>query len=341
MTRIPHISLCPIAVDSFACDWSGSLPLQIVDSISVADVSNIVQETTFDILSPMFYSKSEIDRLRSIRYALLRRFECEDSERPLEDEKSADALYRLYLGLKVIRPTAGAFQVLHYDLSQTVPRLPRGSRNNRETIVSDCERLNAIRWKDLEALAKFAPSILESLKTPSSPIAQAIQSLEIGYRADFVNVRHLLWVIGLDALFTSIEWENRGADVAVKRIENFLGRGFEIYPKMESFGFPSLDKLTLGEVLTDVYEFRNNLAHGTWPNKPWARKISRRSADGLDDIYYTTVLSESASSILRGCLKNIFAEEQFVGMFNDKTKMNAYFAQRDLVRKRKAKATAT
>src|SRR3984957_21092103 len=105
MTRIPHISLCPIAVDSFACDWSGSLPLQIVDSISVADVSNIVQETTFDILSPMFYSKSEIDRLRSIRYALLRRFECEDSERPLEDEKSADALYRLYLGLKVIRPT--------------------------------------------------------------------------------------------------------------------------------------------------------------------------------------------------------------------------------------------
>jgi hypothetical protein len=137
MVRARHLSICPISVDYFGCDWSAGLPLEIGDSTSVADVSRLVQETTFDIFSPMVFSKEEISGLKSIRYALARNFECEDSERPSEDERSSSALYRFYLGLKVIRPTAGVFQVFHYDLSQTVPRLPRGSRNNRETIVSD------------------------------------------------------------------------------------------------------------------------------------------------------------------------------------------------------------
>jgi hypothetical protein len=203
------------------------------------------------------------------------------------------------------------------------------------------ERLNTIRWKDLRELAKLAPSILKSLKTSSLPIAQAVQSLEIGYRADFFNVRHLLWVIGLDALFTSTEWQNRGTEVAVGRIKDFLGLDFEIYPEEAPTGLPSLGSLNLEGVLGDVYDLRNNLAHGTWPNKPWATKVSRRSADGLEDIYYATVLSEAASSILRGCLRKILADDQLVEMFNDKTKMNSHFAQRDLVRKKKAKGMSS
>jgi hypothetical protein len=321
-----HVSVCPVFVDHFECDWpDASLPLSLGDSISIANVSQLARETT------------EVSGLKGVRYALVRDFECEGSERPSENDRSESALYGLYLGLKVIRPTAGVFQVFHYDLSQGVPRRPRISRNNRETIVSDCERLNTIRWNDVKELAKLSPSILKSLKTPTLPIAQAVQSLEIGYRADFSNVRHLLWVIGLDALFTSTEWQNRGTEVAVGRIRDFLGLDFDIYPEETPTGLPSLGRLNLEDVLSDVYDLRNNLAHGTWPNKPWATKVSRRSADGLDDIYYTTVLSEAASSILRGCLMKILAENQLVEMFNDKTKMNAHFAQRDLVRKRKTK----
>ena len=336
MARIKHLSISPVSANIFGCDWpSESLPVSIGDSVSVADVSSIIAETNFDLLSPLLISESQIRGLQNIRYALVREFECDDTEKPAEDEKSANILYSLHLGLKVIRPCAGVFQVFHYDLSQTGSRLPRGARNNRGTIVSDCETLNSIRWTDVQELANLGSSILKVLKTPSLPISQAMQSLEIGYRSEFVNSRHLLWVVGLDALFTSTEWRNQGAEVAVGRIEDFLGAGFQIYPPPEDPWQPPVLSLTLHDALPDIYKLRNHLAHGSWPDKQWVGKVCRRSANGLEDIYYGTVLSEAASAALRGCLKKILAEERWVDLFNDKPKMNTYFASHGLFRERK------
>jgi hypothetical protein len=257
-----------------------------------------------------------------------------------EDRKSEEMLYRLYLGLKVIRPTRGRYQVLHYDMNLPVPRLPRGYRNDYGTIICDCEllNLNSLRWKDFQDLVAVARSILGTLNDARNPVSQAVQSLEIGYRADFLNVRHLLWVVGLDALFTSIEWENQGIEVSVGRITHFLGLDFAIYSEKPHYDYdsgPTLPNIRLSDVLRDVYRLRNDFAHGTWPDKQWAGKVSRRSADGSRDIYYAEVVSEAASISLRGCLKKILADAQLVQMFTDKTRMNAHFAACGLVRKRK------
>jgi hypothetical protein len=337
MARTKHVSICPVAANTFGCDWPAeNLPLTIGDSISVADVSPIIRETNFSPLSPLLVRESQIDGLKNIRYALIREFECDDEQRPLEDEKSANALYSLHIGLKVIRPCAGVFQVFHYDLSQTGSRLPRGERNNRGTIVCDCETLNSVRWTDVQELADLGSSILKVLKTPSLPISQAMQSLEIGYRSEFVNARHLPWVVGLDALFTSTEWRNQGAKVAVGRIEDLLGGSFQIYPPPQDPWQPPVFSLTLHDALPDIYQLRNHLAHGSWPDKQWVGKVCRRSANGLEDTYYGTVLSEAASAILRGCLKKILAEARWVDLFNDKTKMNTYFASHGLIRERKS-----
>jgi hypothetical protein len=340
MTRARHTSICPIPSAYLGGDWSeSSLPLKIADSLYFADVSQTTRETSFDAFAPHFFSKSEADGLKRIRYGLVHHFECADSERSGEEEKSVRLLYQLYLGLKVIRPHAGRFQVFHYDMSQSIPRMPRVERNDHATILCECELLNSIRWVDLQELVAFAPSILIILKTAVPPISQAIQSLEIGYRADFLNVRHLLWVVGLDALFTSTEWENQGAKLTAKRVRYFLGSRFQIYSgeHFPDLGLPVPTSPSLSATLRDIYKLRNHFAHGAWPDKQWAGKVWRRSADSCRDIYYSEMLSEAASSILRGCLKKILADKQSVEMFNDKAKMNAHFAQLGLVRKKKAK----
>jgi hypothetical protein len=334
-----HFSVCPIR-NVTSDDPAWHLPLKLGASLYFDEVSKVFEETGFNLLVPNFYTQEEVEALKKTRYGLVRYSECEERDNRDEDKESDRLLYPLYLGLKLIRPTAGKYQVLHYDMAQTLPRLPRGWRNDRGTLLSDCESLNTIRWKDLQELQVLAPCVLSTLSTAGNPIAQAVQSMEVGYRAEFSNVRHLLWVVGLDALFTSTEWENQGARVAVQRVEDFLGCGFEIYSENRA-DFESIDlklpRTTLSETLQDVYKLRNQFAHGGWPDKAWAGKVCRRSANGLEDIYYATTLSEAASAILRGCLKKILADPALTAMFKDKAKMNAHFSR--FVRKRKAPAT--
>ena len=327
-----HISICPISVDYFDDTLHGR-PLEISDSILLEDISEIFEETAFDAYVPKDHSEPEVESLKQMRYALTHRFECTHQDEPLQENRSEQLLYKLYLGLKVVRPTAGRFEVLHYNTSEPAPRLPRWERNTRETIVCDCESLNRIRLVDLQELAALGPSLLCALSIFRNPIAQAVQSLEVGYRADFLNVRHLLWTIGLDALFTSTEWENRGKQVAVSRIKDFLGPNLPIHCGIVSpdSALPEPAPTSLGVILDHIYDLRNDFAHGSWPETNWAGKVCRRSADGIREIDYAEFLSECASATLRAALKKVLTDGDFVDMFNDKAKMNAHFASRGLI----------
>ena len=314
------------------------MPFRLCSDCFVENISVLIEETAFNLLTPQPYSQAEVEGLKQTRYGLVRRFQCELQDRPSEDEKSAAELYKLYLGLKILHPTRGRFQVLHYSVSDSAPRLPRGSKNDFATIVCDWEGLNYIRWTDVCELARLASSLIATLSDHRNPISQAVHNLEIGYRADFLNVRHLLWVIGLDALFTSTERENQGKEVAIKRISDFLGSDFQIYSAdaVSELSTPIPTQVKLTAALGDCYRLRNDFAHGTWPDKAWAGTVSRRSADGARNVYYAEVLSEAACSILRGCLKRILSETDLVKMFSDKQKMNMHFAARGLVRRQRS-----
>ena len=283
-------------------------------------------------MSPLLVSESEVTRLEQIRYALVRDLECEEADRPAEYEKSANALYHLYLGLKVIRPCAGVFQVFHYDLTERTSRLPRAERNNRETILCDYDVLNSVRWSDLQELMTLAPSILRVV-SQDSLITDFAGDSKPGNRIprNFANVRHLLWVVGLDALFNSKKRTYREADLTRRRVIDFLGNDFPIYSDQRSPYLPTLIGLSLKDSLSEMYVLRNHFAHGTWPDKQWAGRVCRRSADGTADIYYGDLLAEAASSILRGCLRKILAKDEFVDLFNNKAKMHAHFASRGLM----------
>lgn len=344
MAVIPHISLLPIDTSwsrqEIGEHNSAQLPLQLVESVFIEDVTDIMQQASF--IWKRYISEQELESLKHVRYAIVHHFEVrsEDLHRRPEDEKAKNLLYKLYLGLKTIRPTRSRFQVFIFNLDDAVPRTPRWERNDHNTILCDYEDGRLIQWTDIREMVSSASAILQALGEPTSPISQAIQSLEIGYRSDWLNVRHLLWVVGLDALFTSNEWQNRSAEVSIDRICNFLGSRFRIYAEQETaeYGVSPLPVTTLCEVLEDIYRLRNHFAHGTWPDKHWAGKSCRRSADFSRDISHAEVLSEAASVCLRGCLRKIFGESQLINLFREKNKMNAHFSSKGLARKKKQKA---
>src|SRR5271156_1390097 len=147
MMESAHVSVCPITmVDPEGFDSHLKLPLMIARSLYFDDVSEIIRETTFDSLELVFPDRPEREALKRVRYGLVRQFDCEEHDPHLEYEQSARLLYCLYLGLKVIRPTWGRFQIFHYDLAQSKPRLPRIIRNDHGTILCDSDCPNWIGW---------------------------------------------------------------------------------------------------------------------------------------------------------------------------------------------------
>ena len=333
-----YASVFPLPVFNFE---GGSAPsdllVKVHDSIRVEDVSKLMQQTPPGFWTDWSFEHGEREaiRLKNTRYALVRRFECVDSEEMAEKETSKNLLYRLYLTLKVICPTKARYLVLHYDLKEENPTIRNTWRNEFDSELLDCEFGFPIRPVALCELAQMARESLDMLGNRTLPVTQATYNFEIGHRAEFVNVRHMLWVAGLEALFSSREWQHQGADVVKKRVGYFLGDNFVIYPDQRELGLPRLIGMSLRDVLGEIFDLRNHFAHGTWPDKGWAGKVCRPTATGVGHINYSGMLLEAAAATLRGCLRKILGDEKWINVFNDKAKMNSYFASRGLIRERK------
>jgi hypothetical protein len=338
VAEFSYASVYPLPLDSVEKSWpEPDIFMTVEDGIQIEDVSKLIKETPTTFWKDWSYEHGELEskRLQNVRYALVRRFDCEESEELEEREQSKVLLYRLYLTLKVIRPTKQRFLVLHYAVANGRTRIKEPWRNDFDSELLDCESGFPLTLEDLKQLPPIARLSLKILGDRKFPVTQAVYNLEIGYRAEFFSVRHLLWVVGIDALFSSKKWAHQGADVVRKRVVEFLGKDFAIYPNDRDFGLPRLVGLSLDDALAEIYRLRNYFAHGSWPNKSWAGKHSRPLAFGGGHVNYSGVLLESAAAILRGCLRKILSDANWIEIFNDKKRMNKYFADRGLVRMRR------
>jgi hypothetical protein len=331
MADSSYASVFPIPVDAYERSWSESeLLVQINESIRIEDVSDLIQKTPFEFWTEWSHEHGEREckRLRNTRYALVRRFECATSEDVAEKEISKNLLYRLYLSLKVIRASKERFVALHYLVGKGNPTVRGSWRNEFDSELLDCEFEFPIRPEDLRELANVARQSLAIFANRTLSVTQAAYSLEIGYRAEFVNVKHLIWVVGLDALFSTDK--NTTSAVVKKRISDFLGEDFVMYPDQREIDLPRLIGLSLNDALEEIYKLRNHFAHGTWPDSRWAGKVCRPRALGTGDINYSGMLLEAAVAILRACLRKILNDNELMDMFNNKAKMHAHFAARGI-----------
>jgi hypothetical protein len=115
--------------------------------------------------------------------------------------------------------------------------------------------------------------------------------------------------MGLDMLFMV------GEKVPfVKRAAGFLGLHTQVFPKVSSFDFQP--DMTVGSIISDLYDFRNIVAHGQEiPKVPFREEywlVSTCSQQiNYDRLSYLDVLTDAALFILTTVLKRIFTEGLF------------------------------
>src|SRR5262249_49112016 len=102
----------------------------------------------------------------------------------------------------------------------------------------------------------------------------------------------------------------------VKRVGGFLGIDSLIFPQDSMMKYQP--KTTAGEVLKDLYNLRNIIAHGQEvPKQPYREKYDLVSTDGYrinhDSYYYAELMLESGLFMLATALRRIFTE----GLFED------------------------
>lgn len=125
--------------------------------------------------------------------------------------------------------------------------------------------------------------------------------LEHGLQTNRVYLSTLMWVMALDMLYMAGE---KGP--FVERLAGFLSASTPIFPPF--FGLQP--RLTIREILDDLYELRNIVAHGRQiPAKPFLDKFDIATTTGarMDGIAYSyaQVLMESGLFLLVKSLRKI------------------------------------
>lgn len=116
----------------------------------------------------------------------------------------------------------------------------------------------------------------------------------------------LMFVMGLDMLFMAGE-----TDAFMKRLGGFLGVDSYVFPPDSIMNWQP--NTTVRDVLKDLYDFRNIIAHGQEiPEHPYRQKCDLMSTDGdrinYDDYYRAELMLESSLFMLTTTLRRIFTE---------------------------------
>ena len=130
--------------------------------------------------------------------------------------------------------------------------------------------------------------------------------LEHGMQLGHPALSAMLFVIGLDVLFMAGESAR-----FIERIGGFLGNQTLIFPPDALMGYQP--NITVGEVLQDLYDFRNIVAHGLEiPETPYRQNRALVSTDGhqinREPLSYVEILLQAALFLLTTCLRQVFRE---------------------------------
>lgn len=295
------------------------LPFTIVPGVQVADVSSLLPPSEFE------YMKSEVGsyQLRyftsTVKYGFVHRYELSDLDDDDTTRNKKDLLNNVFCLLRLIRP--------HRRQGGVQGDITSGSISFKQTTfphdtldVPEALKLFAVRNKDLEELVTLLPDFLKAMQGPYWPFRMATQYYYMGYEINDWKGRFLYWgSSALHALYSHSEKK------IVPRVKAFLGENTLIYEPKEhpDFEFLPPNPLTIKDVLGDVNEVRNCIAHGDKiPDKFFAPGGGRQTLGGA--VNYLTVLDDSLSFIIRQSLLRIL-RDKLVEQFKSRHQYSMYW----------------
>ncbi len=304
------------------------LPFQIADDLSIEDVRARLPENAFELWDRML-GEARSESVRSIRYAMVHRFDRGG------DAEQQSITYATSC-LRLIRPMRqGSLASSHVEIKEDGTFDVKGfSLAERESGVEvvQAHQLWTLRTIDAELLHRFLPEFIRALDGNFWKFRMAAQFHDLGYfQSHNWKPRFLLWASALESIFTSHNRDHQGGKVAIARIKWFLGGNTRIYQHGELPRVAPECTLTLADVLDDLYELRNFVAHGDRIPDGFFQTYPRVGVNG--GVCKAEVLSEAASFIIRASLLRIL-RDGLLDNFADAGPSEAFFGAQGLVNSR-------
>jgi hypothetical protein len=318
----------------------GRLPFHIMHGVQIEDVYDRLREDAFSHLERKL-GTSTVEILRNVRFALVHRYE-HDTIPPggapavvaANRSPGSERLVRaLAACLRLIRPMRqrallmggnvrqadGSFDVTTFDLPPA-----------HLLEVPEVQRLFKLRNQDCDSLGQYAPEFLRAMDGQFWKFRMAVQFHELGhFQALDWKARYLLWCSAIESIYTSHDWEHQGSLVAASRIKWLLGENSSIYAPGDISRLLRDPGLTVGQVIEDLYELRNFMAHGDRiPDELFNSEMRVGFNGGVKKL---EVLMEAASFIIRTSLLRIL-RDRLLDNFADAAPAQAYFAGQGLTK---------
>lgn len=284
---------------------AASRPYQFADGISIREIVPILWDIS---VVKGYVSAADKTRINNAKYWLCASAECEYVLPQTGDELYTKAR-NAAMALQLIAPS-GAMHVFFkfqktdngYDNIGAL-HLKELCRTRLGKLMS-AERLGLA--KDFDAVyAGISRAFTEKVVRFQNPVILLEQGMQTGH----VSLGTLMFVMGLDMIFMA-----GGIDNFIKRLGGFLGPDSYVFPPVSSLDLQP--GTMVRDVLNELYEFRNIIAHGLEiPEIPYRRKSDLVSTGGeritYEDYYRTELLLDSALFILTTALRRIFTENLF------------------------------
>jgi len=220
-----------------------------------------------------------------------------------DDDLLARARQAMY-ALQIICPCGG--RNVYLKLRETAGGLDNvGSWHPAQMRGTRMGRLAAMEDQGLqEDFDKVFYGVRRAFDEDVVRLQNAIVLLEHGLQMGHMYLSPLMWVMGLDMLFMAGEKEP-----FVERLVGFLGRATQVFPAVYQDLQPQLQ---ISEIVDDVYELRNIVAHGREiPEKPFREMrniLDTTGASITSDYTYAQIVMESALFLLSKSLRKVMVD---------------------------------
>lgn len=321
--QITRISIVPLRNWHYAL--KASLPFNLGRGFVIQDLSQSLSQVDVAIWN-QYISPEEQKQIKGETLCLEHRYQI--TPEIGEDEKQSERLLQYVAAhLRFLVPNkTNAEYILCVELKSGLLEPFSFTPDSYPLFLEDCEKLcSEIGVQHLEALKAEMSWIVQFRKNWREfyPLFLSLLFSEKAYREETNEVRHLLRVMALEALVSSDTVFGKNA--LINRLGKLIGTSTDLYAQYRTELQPSLPQLIFGNVIADVCELRNKVAHGDKLPAAWLKRDRRRGElGGSYSLSYADELREAVTSMVSLAWKKII-NDGLQSTFGDKAKMEAYF----------------
>jgi hypothetical protein len=295
------VTLIPLARVGYELNLNA--PFQISERLTFENVEGLITPELLSLWKDEI-SKRELDNLSSVRFAILHHFNS-PGHLGREEADSSDYSFKVFLCLRVIKPTKAVFEPMQLKLADK--GLPDVFSIAHQTLwpnSPESEALNSYDLKDMTKLRQLLPAFMQLASEGPENVRRAVRFFNAGYdevRDPILQI--VVWTMGIEALLS--QSHESGEKQFIDAIARTVGAETDIYAGSPIREYVGNRRFSVGSLVGDLFNLRNLLVHGQWIPSEWKSRPGRDSLAG-SPTNYADVLREAATFILRnGILKHL------------------------------------